>query len=97
MTKSVQCKAEEAKACCCVDVGTIIQEDDCTVVMQQLYAEEQEAQTALALLTEKARSVETDPCQIHLGVEKTDEGFLLKGNLVFCCSVEKIIFQLSTR
>lgn len=97
MTKSVQCKAEEAKACCCVDVGTIIQEDDCTVAIHQLYPNEAEAQTALALLTEKAKSVETDPCQINLSVAKNDEGFLLKGSLIFCCSVEKIIFQLSTR
>lgn len=97
MTKSVQCKAEEAKACCCVDVGTIIHEDDCTVLINQIYATEQEAQTALAILTEKAKSVETDPCQIHLSLEQTDDGVLLKGSLIFCCSVEKIIFQLSTR
>lgn len=97
MTKNVQCKAEEAKACCCVDVGTIIHEDDCTVLVNQTYAGEQEAQAALAILTEKAKAVETEPCQINLSVEKNDEGFLLKGSLVFCCSVEKIIFQLSTR
>lgn len=97
MSKSVQCKAEEAKACCCVDVGTVIHEDDCTILINQTYATEQEAQAAQTILTEKAKSVETDPCQINLSVKQNAEGFLLKGSLVFCCSVEKIIFQLSTR
>lgn len=44
---TLKCNAEEAKACCCVDVGTIIDGSDCSVDFEQVYATEEQAKEAL--------------------------------------------------
>ncbi|MGC7560734.1 YfcZ/YiiS family protein [Pasteurella sp. PK-2025] len=93
----VKCRAEEAKACCCVDVGTIIDGSDCTVDFEQLYANEQLAQDALKYLEEKAKAAESDPCQIQSEIQLVEGGALLKAQFVFSCQAEAMIFQLSTR
>lgn len=51
----LKCNPEEAKACCCVDVGTIIDGSDCTVEFEQVYASQAQAEEALAYLTEKQK------------------------------------------
>lgn len=93
----LKCSAEEAKACCCVDVGTIIDGSDCTVDFEQLYDTEELAQEALAYLTQKAKAAESDPCQIQSEIVKTENGALLKVQFEFSCQAEAMIFQLSTR
>lgn len=95
--KDLKCKAEEAKACCCVDVGTIIDNEDCGVDFQQIYATEQQAKEALAYLTEKAKQAETDPCEITSEISAVAEGYQLKAHFLFSCQAESMIFQLSTR
>ncbi|HDR1022688.1 TPA: YfcZ/YiiS family protein [Pasteurella multocida] len=93
----LKCNPEEAKACCCVDVGTIIDGSDCTVDFEQLYATEELAQEALSYLTEKAKAAESDPCEIQSEIQKVDGGALLKAQFTFSCQAEAMIFQLSTR
>lgn len=93
----LKCHAEEAKACCCVDVGTIIDGSDCTVEVDQYYATPQLAQEALDYLTEKAKAAESDPCHIQSEIQVVEEGARLKAQFVFCCQAEAMIFQLSTR
>lgn len=93
----LRCKAEEAKACCCVDVGTVIDNEDCGVDFQQVYSSEQQAQEALAYLTDKARQAETDPCEITSEISQVAEGYELKAHFLFSCQAESMIFQLSTR
>ena len=91
---SLKCQAEEAKVCCCVDVGTVIDGSDCTIDFEQVYATEAQAKEALAYLTEKARAAESDPCSEISAVEN---GFKLKAKFEFSCQAESMIFQLSTR
>ncbi|KAE9529344.1 YfcZ/YiiS family protein [Testudinibacter aquarius] len=92
-----KCKAEESKVCCCVDVGTIIDNEDCGVQFEQVYATEQQAEEALQYLTAKARQAESDPATIKSAVTKVDDGYLLKADFEFSCQAESMIFQLSTR
>ncbi|TNH06390.1 YfcZ/YiiS family protein [Testudinibacter sp. TR-2022] len=92
-----KCKAEESKVCCCVDVGTIIDNEDCGVQFEQVYATEQQAEEALQYLTEKARQAESDPATIKSAVTKVGDGYLLKADFEFSCQAESMIFQLSTR
>lgn len=93
----LKCHPEEAKACCCVDVGTIIDGSDCHVDFEQLYATEAFAQEALAYLTQKAKAAESDPCQIKSEITLTDQGARLRAQFDFSCQAEAMIFQLSTR
>ena len=97
MSKTLQCKAEEAKACCCVDVGTIIDGSDCTVDFSQVYADQTQAEQALAYLTQKARDAESDPAIIESEISQVESGYQLKAKFEFSCQAEAMIFQLSTR
>ncbi|MDP8080199.1 YfcZ/YiiS family protein [Phocoenobacter skyensis] len=90
-------QANESKVCCCVDVGTVIDGEDRTVDFYQTYQTKENAEEALAYLTEKARKAESDPCQITSNIQQTTEGYKLEVNFEFSCQAEAMIFQLSTR
>lgn len=92
-----ECKASESPMCCCVDVGTIIDNSECVVDFSQTYATEAEAQEALSYLTEKARAAESEPCQISSHIQAVSQGYELTASFEFCCQAETMIFQLSTR
>lgn len=59
-----KCSADETPVCCCMDVGTIMDNSDCTASYSRVFASRAEAEQTLAALTEKARSVESEPCKI---------------------------------
>ena len=94
---TLKCQAEEAKVCCCVDVGTVIDGSDCTVDFEQVYATEELAKEALSYLTEKAKATESDPCHIISDISAVENGYKLKAQFEFSCQAESMIFQLSTR
>lgn len=98
MTDSLnKCKANDTPACCCVDVGTIIDNEDCTAEYEHVFATESEAQAKLASLTQAAKAVATEPCEINSCVDKVDGGFKLTAKFTFCCGAECLIFQLKLR
>ncbi|MEA9389106.1 YfcZ/YiiS family protein [Acerihabitans sp. TG2] len=98
MTHSLnKCSAQETAACCCVDVGTIIDNEDCTASYSKVFDQRDQAQSMLAALTEKARSVESDPCQIDGRIKPVDNGVELTADFTFCCQAETLIFQLGLR
>lgn len=94
---TVKCKAEESLTCSCVDVGTIIDGSDCTVNIDQVYADETTAQAELARLTQKARDTESDPCEIRSEMHKVENGVQLKASFTFSCQAEAMIFELANR
>ena len=55
-----KCSADETPVCCCMDVGTIMDNSDCTASYSRVFANRAEAEQTLAALTEKARSVESE-------------------------------------
>ncbi|MFZ7173224.1 YfcZ/YiiS family protein [[Pasteurella] aerogenes] len=95
--KTLQCKAEEVKACCCVDVGTIIDNSDLTVDFSQSYVTEAQAKEALEYLTQKARAAESEPCEIKSEITAVENSYQLNAHFTFSCQAETMIFQLSTR
>lgn len=92
-----KCKANESAVCCCTDIGTIIDNEDCTAEFESVFATEQEAQQKLASLTQAARDVESEPCEIVSNITPVDGGYKLWMKFVFCCGAECVIFQLKLR
>lgn len=97
MAEVVKCDARESAVCCCVDVGTIIDNTDCVAKYEKVFATKQEAEQALSQLTEKARSVESEPCKIDSHISTVDKGVNLKASFTFSCEAEMLIFQLGLR
>jgi uncharacterized protein (TIGR00743 family) len=92
-----KCSAEETPVCCCMDVGTIMDNTDCTASYSRVFTTRADAEATLAVLTEKARSVESDPCQITSTFTEVADGVRLDIDFVFACEAETLIFQLGLR
>ena len=92
-----QCGAEETAACCCVDVGTIMDNTDCTASYSHVFATEAQANEMLNGLTDKARAVESEPCVIESRIEKVEGGVELNIDFTFSSQAETMIFQLGLR
>ncbi|HBT7457497.1 TPA: DUF406 family protein [Klebsiella pneumoniae] len=92
-----KCSADETPVCCCMDVGTIVDNTDCTASYSRVFANRAEAEQTLAALSEKARNVESEPCQINPTFTDVDGGVQLDIDFVFSCEAESLIFQLSLR
>ncbi|ENZ8823964.1 YfcZ/YiiS family protein [Klebsiella aerogenes] len=92
-----KCSAEETPVCCCMDVGTIVDNTDCTASYSRVFANRAEAEATLAALSEKARNVESEPCKINSTFTDVDGGVQLNIDFVFSCEAESLIFQLGLR
>ena len=92
-----KCSADETPVCCCMDVGTIVDNTDCTASYSRVFANRAEAEQTLAALSEKARNVESEPCQINPTFTDVDGGVQLYIDFVFSCEAESLIFQLGLR
>ncbi|ELY4601357.1 YfcZ/YiiS family protein [Cronobacter malonaticus] len=94
MTK---CSADETPVCCCIDVGTIIDNTDCVASYSRVFENRADAEATLATLTAKAREVESEPCQITPRFTEEADGVRLDIDFVFACQAETVIFQLGLR
>ncbi|AWD03717.1 YfcZ/YiiS family protein [Klebsiella aerogenes] len=92
-----KCSADETPVCCCMDVGTIVDNTDCTASYSRVFANRAEAEATLAALSEKARNVESEPCEINSTFTDVDGGVQLNIDFVFSCEAESLIFQLGLR
>lgn len=92
-----KCSADETPVCCCMDVGTIVDNTDCTSSYSRVFANRAEAEQMLAALSEKARSVQSEPCKINPVFADVDGGVQLDIDFVFSCEAESLIFQLGLR
>jgi len=92
-----QCSAQETAACCCVDVGTIMDNTDCTASYSQVFTNAEEAEKMLQALTAKARAVESEPCTIAANIKPANGGVELNIDFTFSCQAETMIFQLGLR
>ncbi|HBX9070610.1 TPA: YfcZ/YiiS family protein [Klebsiella pneumoniae] len=92
-----KCSADETPVCCCMDVGTIVDNTDCTASYSRVFANRAEAEQTLAALSEKARNVESEPCQINPTFTDVDGGVQLDIDFVFSCEAESLLFQLGLR
>ena len=92
-----KCSADETPVCCCMDVGTIVDNTDCTASYSRVFANRAEAEQTLAALSEKARNVQSEPCRINPTFTDVDGGVQLDINFIFSCEAESLIFQLGLR
>ncbi|HKM97957.1 MAG TPA: YfcZ/YiiS family protein [Buttiauxella sp.] len=89
--------ADETPVCCCIDVGSIIDNTDCTATYSRVFATRVEADETLAALSERAREVENEPCEIVSRYTDEAEGVRLDIDFTFSCQAETMIFQLGLR
>ncbi|CAK6461071.1 DUF406 family protein [Klebsiella variicola] len=92
-----KCSADETPVCCCMDVGTIVDNTDCTASYSRVFANRAEAEQTLAALSEKARNVQSEPCRINPTFTDVDGGVQLDIDFIFSCEAESLIFQLGLR
>ena len=92
-----KCSAAETTLCCCMDVEKIVDNTDCVASYSHVFANRAEAEQTLAALSEKARNVESEPCQINPTFTDVDGGVQLDIDFVFSCEAESLIFQLGLR
>lgn len=92
-----KCSADETPVCCCMDVGTIMDNTDCTASYSRVFSKRAEAEETLAALSQRAREVESDPCEITSTFSEVDGGVQLDIDFVFACEAETLIFQLGLR
>lgn len=98
MTDAInKCSATETAACCCVDVGTVMDNTDCTASWSGVFADRHAAEVMLAHLSDKARQVESDPCTIRSTFSEEAAGVRLDVDFTFACQAETLIFQLGLR
>lgn len=95
--KNLSCKAQEVAACCCVDVGTVIDNSDLSVVVEKIFPSLKDAENVLAQLKEKAKEAAFSGFEVVDEILPVEDGFLLKANFTFECQAESMIFQLATR
>ena len=87
-------KPIECVGCNTFDMKSLFDNRDCSQVIEYVYDSEEQAQEALAFFTQKARDVESEPCEIQSEIIKVDDGYLLKADFTFCCQAELVIFQM---
>ncbi|HHN5898117.1 YfcZ/YiiS family protein [Enterobacter hormaechei] len=92
-----KCSADETPVCCCMDVGTIMDNTDCTASYSRVFPNRAEAEETLAALSQRAREVESDPCKIKSTFTEVEGGVRLDIDFVFACEAETLIFQLGLR
>lgn len=98
MTDAIKkCSANETAACCCMDVGTVMDNSDCTASWSAVYPDSAAAGAALEQLTRNARAVESDPCAIDSKISEEADGVRLQVAFTFSCQAESMIFQLGLR
>ena len=92
-----KCSADETPVCCCMDVGTIMDNSDCTASYSRVFTNRAEAEETLSALSKRARDVESDPCEIKSTFPEVDGGVKLDIDFGFACEAETLIFQLGLR
>ncbi|SCZ26224.1 YfcZ/YiiS family protein [Enterobacter hormaechei] len=92
-----KCSADETPVCCCMDVGTIMDNTDCTASYSRVFPNRAEAEETLTALSQRAREVESDPCEIKSTFTEVEGGVQLDIDFVFACEAETLIFQLGLR
>lgn len=84
---------------CAIDIGSVLDNNNCTTIITQAYASCDEAEKQLAQLSAKARRVATEnyPCVITHEICKKEDEFVLNAHFAFSCQAETVIFELSLR
>ena len=91
-----KCSADETPVCCCMDVGTIMDNTDCTASYSRVFPNRAEAEETLAALSKRAREVESDPCEIKSTFTEVEGGVQLDIDFVFACEADRKSTRLNS-
>lgn len=84
---------------CSVDIGTVIDNDNCTHIISRFFKETEAAEAYMSALRELAfvASTTKEGVVISYSIKKAEEEVLLEASFTFSCQAELIIFELSLR
>lgn len=97
MHKTLRQKADEARNACKLKGDSVLDDSDRQIAFEALYDTEEQALQAVEFFSKKAKSVETDPCDIRYEIRRIEEGFLVVMRIEFSCQAEVILFQMAVR
>ena len=84
----------ESVACNCVDVGTLINENDTRLVLD-FYGSN--AESELDQLTTKAKAIGSGNCKVSSETIDEHGKTVIRAMFDFDCTAEKLIFQMNQR
>lgn len=93
----MQQRADEARNMCKLKGDSMLDNAERQIAFEAVYDSQEIAQQAVEFFTQKAKSVETDPCEIHSEISQIEGGFLMKMWITFSCQAEVILFQMAVR
>lgn len=87
----------DTPACCCMDIGTVIDGSDCAAVIEVALASAAELEPTLTRLTTLANSKASEPVVVAHELSDNNGSPLLRASFTFPCQAEALIFQLAVR
>ncbi len=97
MTQTLQQKAENARNMCKLKGDSMLDNSERSIAFEAVYDSESAALQAVEFFTEKAKSVENEPCQIKHKIQPLADGFLMQMWIEFSCQAEVVLFQMAVR
>ncbi|QNS15324.1 YfcZ/YiiS family protein [Mannheimia bovis] len=97
MSKTMQQKAADAHNMCKLKGDSMLDNADRQIAFEAVYDSEEIAKQAVEFFTQKAKSVETAPCEMQSEITQIADGFLMKMWITFSCQAEVILFQMKVR
>lgn len=97
MSDQVKEEAHETPACCCMDIGAVIDGSDCAATIEEIFATKQDAETRLAELRAKVDGIASEAVTDRSEISETEQGFHLKASFEFANQAEALILQLHLR
>ena len=93
----MQQKAAEAHNMCKLKGESMLDNQDRQLAFEIVYSSEEEALQAVEFFTQKAKSVETEACQIKSEIQPLEDSFLMQMWIEFSCQAEVVLFQMAVR
>ncbi|MCM2679218.1 YfcZ/YiiS family protein [Echinimonas agarilytica] len=97
MSQNLSEKVHESQACCCVDVGSILDNSDTKASQTALCANETEAKALLEVWHKSAVKASSEPFEMTHQIDPVQDGVQLSVEFTFSCQAEALIFQLGQR
>ncbi|MCX9044107.1 MULTISPECIES: DUF406 domain-containing protein [Enterobacteriaceae] len=83
---------------CAIDIGTIIENDDFTSLIERIFPTENAAELAIAEIKKLASAAAFDEdAEVVYQIQNVGNEAKLDASVTFSCQAEKIIFELSLR
>ena len=97
MSNKLSEKIHESAVCCCVDVGSIIDNSETSINLDAICQTSEQAQALLAEWQQKAQDAAAEPISMTHTLEPVEQGLQLNATINFSCQAELLIFQLGQR